>query len=74
MQFEMFSIVSLKEDIAEYNLLKGTMAMVVDYCPRPQGQEDGYVLEVLNEDNQGFAVITLAASKVESMAAISVAS
>jgi hypothetical protein len=73
MQFEMFSTVSLKEDIAEYNLSKGTIAFVVDYCPRPQGQEDGYVLEVLNEEGEGFTVIALAASKIESMA-VSVAS
>ncbi|CBN56141.1 hypothetical protein OSCI_2800003 [Kamptonema sp. PCC 6506] len=29
----MFSEVSLKEDMAEYNLLKGTPAIIVDYCP-----------------------------------------
>ncbi|MDB9510109.1 hypothetical protein PN499_02660 [Kamptonema animale CS-326] len=45
----MFVEVSLKEDIAEYNLVKGTPAIILDYCPRPPGEEDGYVLEVLNE-------------------------
>jgi hypothetical protein len=68
MEFEMFSEVSLKEDISEYNLLKGTVAIIVDYCPRPQGQEDGYVLEVLNEEGEGFAVIAVAASKIEPIA------
>ncbi|MCL1474491.1 DUF4926 domain-containing protein [Argonema antarcticum] len=65
MQFEMFSEVSLKEDITEYNLPKGTTAIIVDFCPRPEGQEDGYVLEVLNEEGKGFTVIAVAASKIE---------
>jgi len=68
MQFEMFSEVSLKEDIAEYNLPKGTTAIIVDYCPRPEGQEDGYVLEVLNEKGEAFTVIAIAASKIEPIA------
>ncbi|MFB2971635.1 DUF4926 domain-containing protein [Aerosakkonema sp. BLCC-F183] len=65
MEFEMFSEVSLKEDITEYNLLKGTTAIIVDYCPRPEGQEDGYVLEVLNEEGEAFTVIAVAVSKIE---------
>ncbi len=68
MQFEMFSEVSLKEDIAEYNLPKGTPAIIVDYCPRPSGQEDGYVLEVLNEEGKAFTVIAVAVSKIEPIA------
>ncbi|MFB2835073.1 DUF4926 domain-containing protein [Floridanema evergladense] len=68
MNFEMFSEVTLKEDIPEYNLLKGTAAIIVDYCPRPEGQEDGYVLEVLNAEGEGFTVVALPASKIESVA------
>jgi hypothetical protein len=68
MEFEMFSEVSLKEDITEYNFSKGTIAIVVDYCPRPPGQEDGYVLEVLNKEGKGFTVIAVAASKIEPIA------
>ena len=68
MQFEMFSEVSLKEDIAEYNLLKGTPAIIVDYCPRPSGQEDAYVLEVLNEEGKAFTVIVVVVSKIEPIA------
>lgn len=69
MIFEMFSEVMLKEDIPEYNLCKGTTAIIVDYCPRPEGQEDGYVLEVLNEQGKAFTVIALPASKIEPIAA-----
>lgn len=70
MNFEMFSEVTLKEDIPKYNLPKGTSAIIVDYCPRPEGQEDGYVLEVLNTEGEGFTVVALPASKIEPVAAI----
>jgi len=70
MNFEMFSEVTLKEDIPKYNLPKGTSAIIVDYCPRPEGQEDGYVLEVLNAEGEGFTVVALPASKLEPVAAI----
>lgn len=68
MNFEMFSEVTLKEDIPEYDLPKGTSAIIVDYCPRPEGQEDGYVLEVLNAEGEGFTVVALPASKIEPVA------
>ncbi|MCT7950002.1 DUF4926 domain-containing protein [Ancylothrix sp. C2] len=68
MEFEMFSEVSLKEDMAEYDLPKGTQAIIVDYCPRPAGTEAGYVLEVLNEEGKAFTVIAVAASKIEPIA------
>ena len=43
MQFELFSEVKLTKDLPEDNLQKGMTAIVVDYCPRPEGEEDGYM-------------------------------
>lgn len=68
MKFEMFTEVQLKQDFPEYNLAQGSAAIVVDYCPRPEGQEDGYVLEVLDENGQGFSVIAIAESQISSLA------
>lgn len=65
MKFEMFSEAILKEDIPEYELLQGSSAIIVDYCPRPEGQEDGYVLEVLDEQENGFEVIAVPASQIK---------
>jgi hypothetical protein len=67
MQFEMFSEVKLTKDLPEYNVSKGMAAIIVDYCPRPQGQEDGYVLEVLDKQGKAFTVIAVEASKIESV-------
>ncbi|MGK7901038.1 MAG: hypothetical protein AB4352_06435 [Hormoscilla sp.] len=40
-KFEIFSEVKLRGDIPEDNLPQGISAIIVDYCPRPEGQEDG---------------------------------
>jgi hypothetical protein len=41
--------------LPESNFYRGSHAIIVDYCPRAESQEDRYVLEVLN--NQGKAYI-----------------
>lgn len=69
MKFELFSEVKLKEDIPEYQFRQGTLAIIVDYCPRPGGQEDGYLLEVLDENDTAFDVIAVPASKIEAATA-----
>ena len=66
MQFELFSEVKLTKDLPEDNLLKGMMAIIVDYCPRPEGEEDGYILEVLNSQQKAFTIIAVEASNIES--------
>ncbi len=65
MQFEMFSEVRLKEALPEYNIAQNSSAIIVDYLPRPEGQEDGYILEVLDNKSQGYTVIAVTASKIE---------
>ena len=41
-------------------------AIIVDYCPRPEGEEDGYILEVLNSQQKAFTIIAVEASNIES--------
>ena len=65
MKFDMFSEVQLTEDLPESNLSRGTHAIIVDYCPSPEGQEDGYVLEVLNNQGKAYTVIAVEVSKIE---------
>ncbi|MGD2182985.1 DUF4926 domain-containing protein [Lusitaniella coriacea] len=55
----------LEEDIPEHNLHQGTSAIIIDYCSRYGGQEDGYLLEVLDANNLAFDVIAATASKIE---------
>lgn len=67
MKFEMFTEVQLAQDLPKYNLLQGATAIIVDYCPRPEGQENGYILEVLDENDTGFKVIAVAESQIASL-------
>jgi hypothetical protein len=67
MQLEMFTEVKLAKDLPEDHLRKGMTAILVDYCPRPEGDEDGYILEVLDSQQKAFTVIAVEASNIESV-------
>jgi hypothetical protein len=67
MQLEMFTEVKLAKDLPEDHLQKGITAIIVDYCPRPEGEENGYVLEVLDTHQKAFTVIAVEASNIESV-------
>ena len=45
MRLEILTKVVLKEDLPEYDLKKGDIGTIVEYYPRPNGEEDGYSLE-----------------------------
>lgn len=45
MRLEILTKVVLKEDIPEYDLKKGDIGTIVEYYPRPKGEEDAYSLE-----------------------------
>jgi len=47
MKFQLFTQVTLRQDIPQYGLKKGTVATVVEHYPMPEGQDDGYSLEGL---------------------------
>jgi len=60
-QYPLYSQVSLAEDLPEHHLNRGDVATIVEHCPMPEGEEDGYSLE-------GFDVphitVEVAASKI----------
>ncbi|MCY7320476.1 MAG: DUF4926 domain-containing protein [Phormidesmis sp. CAN_BIN36] len=47
MKFSLFNQVALRRDIPEYNLHQGSVGIVVEVYPMPEGQEDGYSVEGL---------------------------
>lgn len=47
MKFKLFTQVVLKADIPEWNVKRGSVGIIVEYYPMPEGQEDGYSLEGL---------------------------
>ena len=63
MKFEMFTEVKLNQDISESNLAKNTLGIIVDYLPR-ETKEDGYVLEILDKNNNGYDVIVVTESQI----------
>ena len=63
MTFELFTEVKLTQDIPEYNISKGTTAIIVDYCQRSTGEE-GQVLEILDENGNGCDVIAISESQI----------
>ena len=59
MTLELFSEVTLTQNIDEYNLKLGDIATLIDFVPHPQGKEDGCILEVFNAIGESIAVVTV---------------
>ena len=65
MSAELYTRVALSRDLDEHGLKCGDVATLVDTVPHPDGQEEGYVLEVFNALGQSIATVTVRASDVE---------
>ena len=63
MQLPLFSEVRLTTDLPNDNLSKGCSAIIVDYCKNKQ--EEGYLLEVLDENNKGYTIIAVTSNQIE---------
>ncbi len=63
MQLPLFSAVKLTTDLPNYNLSKGCSAIIVEHCKNKQ--EEGYLLEVLNENGQGYTIIAVTPNQIE---------
>lgn len=63
MQLTLFSEVRLTTDLPNYNLSKGCSAIIVEYCQNKQ--EEGYLLEVLDENDQGYTIIAVNSNQIE---------
>lgn len=63
MQLSLFSEVRLTTDLPKYNLNKGCSAIIVEHCQNKQ--EEGYLLEVLDKNNQGYTVIAVTSNQIQ---------
>ena len=68
MAIELYTQVALKEDLSEYGLKKGDVAMVIEHYPMPEGTEDGYSLEGFGVPIEGITV-EVRESQIEPVAA-----
>ena len=57
MNLELYTEVTLKINLPEYNLKKGDVATLIDFVPHPQNGEQGCVLEIFNAKGQSIAVV-----------------
>ena len=64
MAYELFTRVSLAEDLPEYGLHKGDLATIVERHEGKPGQETGYSLEVFNAVGETIAVLVVEESKI----------
>ena len=64
MTFELFTRVSLAEDLKEYGLHKGDLATIVETHEGSLGQEMGYSLEVFNAVGETIALVVVEESKI----------
>ncbi|MGK7943316.1 MAG: DUF4926 domain-containing protein [Microcystaceae cyanobacterium] len=63
MKIPLFTEVKLTHDLPNYHLPKGCSAIIVDYAHN--SQEEGYLLEILDHNDQGCAVIAVSADQIE---------
>ncbi len=69
MRLPLYERVALTRDLEEHGLMKGDVAVLVDYVPHPLGREDGCLLEVFNALGESLSVVAVRSSDVESMQA-----
>ncbi len=68
MPYELFTRVSLADDLPAKGLRRGDVATIVDTHPGTNGQEPGYSLEVFNAIGETIAVLTVRESQIEPLA------
>ena len=64
MAYQLFSRISLSEDLPEYGLLKGDLATIVERHKGGAGQETGYSLEVFNAIGETITVLVVEESMI----------
>jgi len=62
--YELFSRVSLAEDLPEYGLHKGDLATIAERQEGGPGRETGYSLEVFNAVGETIAVLVVEESRI----------
>ena len=69
MSLELYSEVTLTQNIDEYNLQAGDIATLIDFVPHPKRKEDGCILEVFNAVGESIAVVTVPQSAIQPLQA-----
>jgi hypothetical protein len=69
MKYELLTQAALEVDLPKHGLYRGDVATVVEYYPRPRGQESGYSLEVFNATGDTVAVVTVRESQIAPLTA-----
>ena len=64
MAYQLFTRISLAEDLHEYGLRKGDLATIVERHKGGPGQETGYSLEVFNALGETITVLVVGESKI----------
>jgi hypothetical protein len=67
MSLELYQRVSLRRDVPEKNIPKGTIGTLVDYVPHPHGGEVGCVLEIFNTLGESIEVVVVPCSDVQEL-------
>lgn len=67
MRLELYQEVSLLYDAPEANLMRGDVAVLVDYVAHPRDGEEGAVLEVFNAVGESIAVVSVPASFIATL-------
>ena len=63
----LYSRISINRDFPEYHLRRGDIATFIDTVPHPEGNEEGYILEVFNAVGESIDVVTVPKSAVEAL-------
>ena len=69
MTLELFSEVTLTQNIDEYNLKIGDIATLIDFVPHSDGKEDGCILEIFNAVGESIAVVTVSKQAIQPLQA-----
>ena len=69
MTLELFSEVTLTQNIDEYNLKVGDVATLVDFVPHPNGKENGCILEIFNAVGESINVVTVSKCAIQPLQA-----
>ena len=69
MALELYKQITLTRDVAEANLYRGDVAVLVDFIEHPTGGEQGAILEVFNVLGESIDVVTVPISAIAPLTA-----
>lgn len=69
MRIKLFQQVAVTRDFPNEGLLKGDVAVLVDYVAHPEQGEEGAILEVFNAVGESIGVVTVPASTLAPLSA-----